>query len=263
MKKKYVDNYFLQVSPNDDQMFRITDKFEMQIIDNKIKAEQEAADIMSKCKLQAESFIASKKKEKGGTAEVDDTAYAQQAMESLSECVENQVSLTLEKINEEIAFQSQIRRDIAATLENYTCVDDTLNSTNDIDTEIWIQPNRYGTGDKIGEVERTVHIKHERPASKIHVIENFITELECKAMELAAEKKLHRATVADGKGGSELSENRKAMQAGIIVNWSKEQEGDPIARLSRRVYDYTNHVLGMNIEEHGQEDLMSIQVRSR
>mmetsp|Transcript_100016 Transcript_100016/g.149867 ORF Transcript_100016/g.149867 Transcript_100016/m.149867 type:complete len:207 (+) Transcript_100016:1-621(+) len=82
-------------------------------------------------------------------------------------------------------------------------------------------------------------------------------------MEAAAKPKLHRATVADGKGGSHFSEHRKAMQAGIKVPWDKETAGNPIARLSRRVYDYTNFVLGLGIEEYGQEDLMSIQYFGR
>jgi hypothetical protein len=53
------------------------------------------------------------------------------------------------------------------------------------------------------------------------------------------------------------------MQAGIRVPWENEAQGNPIARLSRRVYDYTNFVLGLNLEEHGQEDLMSIQYFGR
>jgi hypothetical protein len=53
------------------------------------------------------------------------------------------------------------------------------------------------------------------------------------------------------------------MQAGIKVPWSQEQEDNPIARLSRRVYDYANYVLELDIAEHGQEDLMSIQYFGR
>jgi hypothetical protein len=108
-----------------------------------------------------------------------------------------------------------------------------------------------------------VHAKQERAASRIHLIDNFIDEEECQAMAEAAQTTLHHATVADGKGGSRLSENRKAMQAGIKVPWKEEADGHPIARLSRRVYDYTNHVLGLDIEEFGQEDLMSIQYFGR
>jgi hypothetical protein len=139
-------------------------------------------------------------------------------------------------------------------LENFTCSDDTLDSTEDVETRIW---------QHLDELPRTIHVKHERPASKIHVIENFILPEECEAMEQAAAASLHRATVADGKGGSRLSENRKAMQAGIKVPWNQESSGNPIARLSRRVYDYTNHVLGLDIDEKGQEDLMSIQYFGR
>ena len=48
------------------------------------------------------------------------------------------------------------------------------------------------------------------------------------------------------------------------MDWEKEEAGDLIARLSRRVYDYTNHVLPMfEIEEAGQEDIMSIQYFGR
>jgi hypothetical protein len=108
-----------------------------------------------------------------------------------------------------------------------------------------------------------VHVKHNRSSSQIHVVENFISEDECLAMETEAALSLHRATVADGKGGSEYSPTRKAMQAGITVEWDKEEDGDLIARLSRRVYDYAEHVLKMGIEEHGQEDLMSIQYFGR
>jgi hypothetical protein len=63
--------------------------------------------------------------------------------------------------------------------------------------------------------------------------------------------------------GSVLSDSRKAKQAGIKVQWDKESEGDLIARLSRRVYNYVNHVLPFEIQHNGQEDLMSIQYFGR
>lgn len=53
------------------------------------------------------------------------------------------------------------------------------------------------------------------------------------------------------------------MQAGITPNWSEEADGDLVARLSRRVYDYVNYELGLNLGEHGQEPLMSIQYFGR
>ena len=173
------------------------------------------------------------------------------AMNELTNCVEAKIARMLETVNEEIAFQAQVRTDIAAALENYTCTDEASVTSPDVSTGTW----DHGDG-----IVRNVHIKHDRPASRIHVLENFISEEECKAMENEAAKTLHKASVADGKGGSRYSESRKAMQAGIKVKWEREGDGDAIARLSRRVYNYTNHVLGLNIQENGQEDLMSIQV---
>lgn len=151
--------------------------------------------------------------------------------------------------NDEVSFQAQIRVKMADSWENYTCADETVNATKPKKETKWR--------------ERNVNIMIDRPASKIHTIEDFLSASECRAVENAAEPLLHDATVADGSGGSELSDNRKAKQAGIKVHWDKEEDGDLIARLSRRVYDYVNHVLPFDIQENGQEDLMSIQYFGR
>ena len=103
----------------------------------------------------------------------------------------------------------------------------------------------------------------ERSSFKIHTIDNFVTPEECLAVEEVAAPILEDAEVADGSGGGEISESRKAKQAGIKVHWDKEADGDLISRLSRRVFDYVNHVLPFDIKENGQEDLMSIQYFGR
>ena len=159
----------------------------------------------------------------------------------------------MENANEEIAFQAQIRTKMAEGYENYTCADYDMPSTEPASTHTWYY-NR---------VRREVNVYLNRAASKIHLVKNFISPEECDAMGKAAERTLHRATVADGKGGSELSPSRKAMQAGIKIPWHKESEGDPLTTISRKVYDYVNHVLDLDIKENGQEDLMSIQYFGR
>jgi predicted GIY-YIG superfamily endonuclease len=236
------------ISENDNQVARVSDDFEIVFKDNKIMAREEASDLVEKCQSEARAML----------AEGASTDAAMDAIQILSLCVESNIAKTLERANEEIAFQASVRKDVASHLENYTCADETLDTTEDLETRVW---------DHHDGVKRTVHVKHERPASRIHVIENFISEEECKAMEESASKTLHRATVADGKGGSQMSDNRKAMQAGIKVQWDKEHDEEGmemhIAQLSRRVYDYTNHVLGLDIKEDGQEDLMSIQYFGR
>jgi hypothetical protein len=219
---------------------------EVEFVDDKIRAKKEAGELVKECQVNAKERLVN-----AGT----DATEIQAAMDDLVHCVELGVAQTLEKANEEIAFQANVRKGMAEFMENYTCTDTDLETSDPIEEKTW-SISRDGK-------PRPVKVMLDRPASKIHVIENFISQEECDAMEQAAKPQLHRATVADGKGGSHFSEHRKAMQAGITVDWSKEDQGDHIARLSRRVYDYTNYVLGLDIQEHGQEDLMSIQYFGR
>lgn len=231
------------VSDNDEQHIHVTEEVECNFVDNKVKARQEASSLVADCHQRSLA--------------VANAENVTKALQNLVSCVEGGVASRLEQIQEEIAFQSNIRKGIAERLENYTCLDDTVDSSDPISEKMWIHDRDPNSG------KRKVMIMHDRPSSKIHVIQNFIQPDECLAMEETARASLHRATVADGRGGSRLSDSRKAMQAGIKVPWHKEAEGDPIARLSRRVYDYTNDVLGLDIKEHGQEDLMSIQYFGR
>lgn len=209
--------------------------------DNKSIARDGASDLIDLCRENALSNLGS------------DPESAADSINQLVECVENSVAAKLEEANEEISFQANVRTKMADLLENYTCADFELNTTEPTETKHWAHKNQ----------KVTVKVMHERPHSKIHLLENFINPDECKAMEEAAKSTLHPATVANEDGGSRLSENRKAMQAGIKVPWHKELFGNPIAVLSRRVFDYTNHVTGFDLKEFGQEDLMSIQYFGR
>ena len=157
--------------------------------------------MMEECEKRAKARV----NEAGSSDHTETNA----AMEQLVRCVESSVSMELEKLGDEIAFQGSVRTNLAATLENFTCIDDGQSSTPDVGTHIWLSER--------DEIPRTVHVKHQRAASRIHVIENFIREDECNAMEAAANDSLHHATVADGSGGSRLSPSRKAMQAGITT----------------------------------------------
>jgi len=175
-------------------------------------------------------------------------------MSELVSCLDDTTTALLQQQNEEIAFQSKIRRDIAAQLENYTCSDPTRETTAPQEIRIWTHEDFPGSN-----ITRKIGILHNRPDSQIHALENFISKEECDAIAEAASKNLHRGTVADGTGGSRLSDHRKAWQAAIKVHWEKENAGDLIARVVRRIYDYTNDALQYNLTVEGQEDLMSIQ----
>jgi len=226
------------VNQNVDQIVFVRERVEVEHTDSKTIANESAGKLLDECKSTAKSQLAEKPTE------------AASILEELASCVKTGIAAEIERANEEVAFQAEIRKKIADSWENYTCADDAVNATEPKKSDVrW-------RGKKVS-------VMIDRPAAKIHTIENFLTEDECAAVEDAARPKLHDATVADGSGGSKLSENRKAKQAGIKVHWKNEKEGDLIARLSRRVYDYVNHVLPFDIKENGQEDLMSIQYFGR
>ena len=143
--------------------------------------------------------------------------------------------------------------DLAGQWEDYTCNDFSLPTTTPKSTHIWTYEGE----------EHDVGVLLDRDEAKIHYVKNFIAPEECAAIEEAAAPTLHQATVADGAGGSHLEKSRKALQAGVSVPWNKEKDGDPIARVARRLYTYVNEATGYGIKEAGQEDIMSIQYFGR
>lgn len=177
---------------------------------------------------------------------LDSTEDPTSALQVLNTCLENKLAALLQDKNAELAFQADLRTSMSATAENYTCADETRETSTPKQVREWTHEG----------VTRQAQILHDRPSSQIHVVIDFISSQECEALVEAAAPTLHRGTVADGKGGSKLSENRKAWQAGVKVDWSTD---NAIAAVSRRLFDYANHATGYNMTVDGQEDLMSIQ----
>eukprot|EP00980_Cylindrotheca_fusiformis_P003847 scaffold858_cov123-Cylindrotheca_fusiformis.AAC.23 len=233
------------VRDGEDQSYSLNDKFQVEYTDlSQPNAELlDSPDVVSYCKEKAKQGLE------------DELADREVVLERFNSCLTRGLTYKIREAEEGVEFISQLRDSIASKMENFTCAMPDLDSSPDIDSYDW-------TSEK-DEVVRPVHVKLDRPAARIHVIENFARPEECMAVEKDAHPKLHRASTADGKGGSTLSLARKAMQAGIHPQWDKEEEGDLVARVSRRVYDYTNFALGLNISEAGQEPIMSIQYAGR
>jgi len=212
---------------------------------------KDPTDTLANCKEQATRRL----------SELDDNGKEdaiKQIHTELHHCMTVGLAPSIHASINEVEFQRSLRLEASNIAENFTCVDVGLESSPDVETEEWTSP--------VDGVTRTVHKKLHRAASKIHVVENFASPEECNAMEVEAEEDLHVASTADGKGGSRVSVNRKAMQAGIKPKFT--DDGLPlndnlISVLSGRVYEYTNHVLDLNITHHGQEPLMSIQYFGR
>ena len=231
---------FFTVNEHEEQFINVDKNFQIQHSDHKTKAKDEATQILEDCKTKAIDALAT-----------DTDMSSDQVLARMEECMEERTVTQLKNAADDVYFEEQVRKTMGALYENYTCMDFQLPSSEPIDERTWDDPKTGRSLDSL--------VMLDRPSSKIHVIENFITEEECQAMEETAKPRLQKAVVADGSGGHQESENRKAMQAGISVPWKKESEHHPITTISRRVYDYVNDAMGLSIDEHGQERLMSIQ----
>jgi hypothetical protein len=228
---------YVTILPKEDEQVILVKKYLiMKRIDQMVPPKfQELSTIVQSCRSEANAELAS-----GLSLEA--------AIQQLLKCAERGTATMIAVKNEELAFQQNLRRSIANFGENYTCADPQLETT---------VPKLVTTWTHEGE-ERTVGILHQHKASQIHILQDFISPEECAAIQEAAAPLLHRGTVADGKGGSILSENRKAWQAGVQVHeWTSKE--DPIAAVKRRLFAYANHATGYNMTLDGQEELMSIQ----
>lgn len=131
-------------------------------------------------------------------------------MEELNECLKRGLAPAIREGTNEIVFERKTRETVSRQMENFTCTDPDLGTSPDVEFREW-------TSEKDGKT-RSVHVKLDRPASRIHVVEDFAYSEECRAMEETAEDKLRRASTADGKGGTQISQNRK-VRINTIVEW--------------------------------------------
>ena len=192
----------------------------------------------------------------------------QQSSSSIKDCVQQQLSNAIASTRDDISYFRQVRSHQGSQWEDYACEDYDLETSqalmmeDDGEESVWVDPRT--------DAPKALKVLHDYSSSQIHLLEDFISPEECNAILQESEDYLHRAKVHDGKGGDRFSDHRKAWQAGIEVDWDYEHLSSSwsaeemidhyIAKVSRRVYDYTNHVLpGLNISHPGQENLMSIQ----
>jgi len=237
---------YITVNDSDDQVIHILKDMKIKTEDSQSKAREITSSITSTCQEEVKDRISA--------ASGRHTMDPAQVLDAFVQCAQPLVVSKLEEAQKESKAQAMMRMDMGAQWEEYTC--------NDFDLPTTPPKSKHYWQDDDGK-EHEVGVLLNRDEAKIHYVKNFITPEECKAIEAAAAPSLHKATVADGAGGSELVKSRKAMQAGVRVPWEKEGDGDPIAVVSRRIYDYVNDVTGYNIEEAGQEDIMSIQYKGR
>ena len=147
----------------------------------------DASELVFRCRISADNALAKGREPMS------------RILDELAQCLEKRTAELIMVKNEQLNFESQLRKHISHLAENYTCSDPNRDTTEPVRETAWTHRG----------VARRIGILHDRPSSQIHILHNFISRDECDAVERAAKPILHRGTVADGKGGSRMSENRK------------------------------------------------------
>jgi len=134
-----------------------------------VKVHPWATDIVFKCRIRSDTAL-----ERGSLPE--------KVISDLYDCLEQETALAIEKLSEELGFQSEMRLKLSYLMENHTCADPEMVTTTPKQVKNWTHNG----------VTRQVGILHDRPSSQIHVLHNFISREECEAVEAAAKPTLHR-----------------------------------------------------------------------
>jgi 2OG-Fe(II) oxygenase superfamily len=197
---------------------------------------------------------------------MDSTIYAQERakeaigcdlleQEHVEACLMEGAANALKRWAGEWRLEESALRTIAEKLDKYLCrdADEESETTVPRSSFLWESDDFY---------VHDVDILLKRPAAQIHVIHNFIEPEECQYVPDAAAQQIVPAGVIDHQDcDTGLSSEHR--QAKIEIPWHLESQHHPLTNLSRRVYDYTNYALGMNISEYGQEPLSSIHQYSQ
>ena len=205
--------------------------------------------------------------------------YAAEALEDcdydddpqqLLECLEEQMTASLEYWNSEWDYHHAALKRMGALLEPYVCsaADVPQETSPSLKEYEWESVPASDNGKDTKKIHK-VQVLHQRPSSQIHVLENFISPEECQAVQAMAEPRLQRATVLVHDNNDERPvkskrfKERQAWQASIDMNDFVEDQNNhiqqPLLVLRERMYNYASHALNMTLSHEGQERLESIQ----
>ena len=212
--------------------------------DDKTRAREAAYETINDCQGKAKEAI---------SAQGDNVTpeFLSQTYDELMACVEGNVADKLQKVQEEVSFQANLRKSMGELIESYTCVDEGMKTSEAVSTSQW----RDGTGK-----HRQVDVLLNLDTSRVHLIHDFISPEECEAITNAAQGRLQTASTADE---IESLQGLRASYARIPVPGEGETGGDLIASVRRRVFEYANRVMSFKVAEDGQEDLMVTQYVGR
>jgi len=166
---------------------------------------------------------------------------------SFSKCVADIVYEDVNRITDSKERAAKYRDILSSRLRNYTCLDDTLETTEAISSY------DIDLHDKTVRVD----ILQDLINAQVWTVDDFISLEECDILMKHGAPLLQRATVASEDGSSVVSESRKAQQASY--NFYYQKDSDPLWPLFTRILQLTNSHAGFNLEPSGQEDFTIIQ----
>eukprot|EP00588_Corethron_pennatum_P011282 CAMPEP_0194281756 /NCGR_PEP_ID=MMETSP0169-20130528/21494_1 /TAXON_ID=218684 /ORGANISM="Corethron pennatum, Strain L29A3" /LENGTH=463 /DNA_ID=CAMNT_0039026903 /DNA_START=31 /DNA_END=1422 /DNA_ORIENTATION=+ len=214
------------VTDSDNQVINVLKNFSVQIEDDVSRAQKGANEISRFCEKTVLSSLDS-----DGDF---DRASAKSTADEMMECVRSGMAEKFDFLKREMDFQASIRTSMADLIDRYACKDQSLNVTTPVTTDRWMSiDGKY----------RHVDVLVDRNYAKIHVVKDFISESECRAIKKQVDHRLYAGPDRTVKLG-ELKHN-------------------PGSKIGLRIFEYANHATGYDLGIEGQEDLMVIKYTGR
>jgi GAF domain-containing protein len=136
--------------------------------------------------------------------------------QSLEECVATAIFEDVKQVSERNLKLNQMQDIMASRLRNYTCADDSMETSESISQWTFESPS-FGKTHVVNDLLLA-------PRARIWYVQDFVSAEDCSILMRHGAPRLRRATVAAEDGSSIVSENRKAQQA----SYSLGGHGDPL-----------------------------------
>ena len=246
----------VQEIKKDKQQDRLQLKVDMTYVMNQIDSKhQDTIQFDSKYKLLDKSIRSAVRNHSLAQELSDITRYCysssidtqQQFLQCMATNVMNDITALSDAKSKMEVYSSLI----SGRLRNYTCIDESLQTSTPIYT--YNTTLQYRGMDR----EYEVNVLLDKNHSKIWTVDNFVSKDECDVLVEHGTPKLRRATVAAADGSSVVSESRKANQAGY--KFSGPLSDDPLGELYQRLLNMTNAHTGFQLQRGGQEEFTIIQ----
>jgi len=190
----------------------LTGDFQVEIVDDITRAAQYAAQIL-------------------------DDETCNEGTTNFTECLEHKLTASLNEWNIEWHFQFDALKRMGNLLQEYlvdknTNFDGVMNGYTPkgappLYEYIW-KSSTSSSNQVHVQQQHKVHVLHKRPSSRIYLIENFVTEQECRTLQNTGEPHWKQNT-SDGKWHAEIH--------------VPTEQGNPVTLIQQRIYNYTRDVV--------------------